>query len=183
MAISACGKKAEMTSASPSVASGSVQKAGLSLPQDRIGVRLGADEFGNPEQVFYNTRTGYRFVPRGMNYIRVSPNGIDHVLFDLASYPGSTPSDRQAEFVATMSVALEGMAKSGYNTVRVFINNGCNLPAYSGAGGTGTGQSESGLDPEYMNNFVAFLSEASTLRLYVIPVVYGAPCTPYYTSY
>ena len=100
--------------------------------EHRIGVRVvdGAGEF-------YDRVTGDRFVPRGVNLIRLS--GGNHSTMDVGRYD----PDRIA---ATFS----DLATAGYNVVRVFLN--------SRPGGMPGGHD--GLSPEYLDNVVDLLERA-----------------------
>lgn len=108
----------------PATPSPAVEPTGSGFGQHRVGVRVvdGAGEF-------YDRLTGERFVPRGVNVIRLA--GGHHSTLDPASY------DR-----ARLDATFAQMAADGYNTARIFINH-----AASGIGGDG-----GGLSPAYMDN-------------------------------
>ncbi len=120
-----------------------------SAPQleHRIGIRLinGAGEF-------YDRITSEKFVPRGMNYIRLAwQNKADgsrifgHSLFDPSQYdPHRVAGD------------LGKLHADGYNTVRVFLS--------PDTMGTQTG----GLSPEYIKNITDFLNSAKADQIYVM---------------
>jgi hypothetical protein len=106
-----------------------------------IGVRV---QDGSGE--FYDRRSGQRFVPRGMNYVRLSGG---HSTFNVGSY-----QPRRAE------TALARMQALGYNTVRVFVAGEC--PA--GCVGDGRG----GISRRYVRNLVDFLRRAERHRIFVL---------------
>jgi hypothetical protein len=98
------------------------------LADHRIGVRE-RDGFGE----LYDRMTGARFVPQGSNYIRLAPQvdtfgrrQVYHSTFIVGEYDA-----------ARAERALARMAASGYNTVRIFLNNtcaqGCSANSYHGA--------------------------------------------------
>ena len=82
-------------------------------PEHHIAIR-GVNGIGE----FYNRETGQKFVPRGMNYIRLGQqtkmdgsSTVGHSLFD----PGKYNSLR-------VSGDLTKMYNDGYNVVRVFLS-------------------------------------------------------------
>ncbi len=116
-------------------------------PDHHIGIRVieGVGEF-------YLRTTGEKFIPRGMNYVRlghqISPGGssiFGHSLFD----PGAFNSQRVIH-------DLSEMQASGYNVVRVFLS--------PDTMGTASG----GFSPDYMGNIVDFLEIAAAHEIYVM---------------
>ncbi len=120
------------------------------VPQHRIGTRTSA---GDAE--FYDTTTGERFVPRGMNYNRfITPYGgaiADDVL--TTSY-----YDR-----ATVADDMAAMQVLGFNTVRILIDT-C-LPA---SGCAGTGPRGRSVNPGYLDNLADFLGLAADHDMVVL---------------
>jgi hypothetical protein len=101
---------------------------------------------------FYNRVTGEKFVPRGMNYIRLGAQTkmdgsatFGHSLFD----PGKYDSAR-------VSSDLQKMHTDGYNVIRVFLS--------PDTMGTDAG----GFSLEYMNNIVDLLRHAEQNQIYVM---------------
>lgn len=118
------------------------------VPEHHIGVRVNGNGVGE----FYNRITGDKFIPRGMNYIRLanqtkmdgSPT-FGHALFD----PGQYNSLK-------VSSDLSKMHADGYNVARVFLS--------PDTMGTSTG----GFSADYMKNVAEFLKYAETNEVYVI---------------
>ncbi len=101
---------------------------------------------------FYDRATGAKFVPRGMNYIRLANQTkadgsvtFGHSVFD----PGRYDQPR-------VGGALEKIHADGYNTVRVFLSPDT------------MGTADGGLSPEYMKNVADFLRLASANAIYVM---------------
>jgi hypothetical protein len=113
----------------------------------RIGIRLinGAGEF-------YDRTTSEKFVPRGMNYIRLAwqtkadgSRTFGHSLFDPSQYDHSRADN-----------ALIKMHADGYNVVRVFLSPDT------------MGTESGGLAPAYMENITDFLNSAKANQMYVM---------------
>lgn len=121
-----------------------------SLAQRWIGVR--ADGGGE----FYDTRTGQRFVPRGMNYNRFLPastlGGLADNVFTTRYYDAAVIDGDLAE-----------MAALGYNAVRVMIDT-CD----PGDGCIAAGPGVDSLDVGYIDNVVDFLRRARDHGLVVM---------------
>ena len=122
--------------------------SGPVVPEHRIGIRI--VENGIAE--FYDRDTGKKFVPRGMNYVRLAnqtkmdgSSTFGHALFD----PGKYNSLK-------VSSDLSKMHTDGYNVVRVFLS--------PDTMGTTTG----GFSADYMKNIVEFLKYAEASEMYVI---------------
>lgn len=122
----------------------------------QIGVRQ-----QNGKGELYNTLTGIKFIPRGNNYIILAnfldPNngcsGPYHSTFNVAVSNGCDTVFYDS-FVA--ETELTRMQQSGYNTVRVFINERL------------IGSPNGGLDKAYLTNVADFLSKAKAHHIYVI---------------
>jgi len=115
--------------------------------QHRIGIRV-IDGTGE----FYDRVTSAKFVPRGMNYIRLAWQTKDdgsrvfgHSLFD----PGQYNSLR-------VSSDLSRMHDDDYNVVRVFLSPDT------------MGTTTNGLSAEYMQDVADFLKYAKTNQVYVM---------------
>lgn len=113
----------------------------------QIGIRV-----TNGIGEFYDRVTGQKFVPRGMNYIRLASQTKDdgsqvfgHSLFD----PGQYNSLR-------VSSDLSKMKNDGYNVVRVFLSPDT------------MGTKTDGLAPNYMKNVADFLKFAKGNQIYVM---------------
>ena len=120
----------------------------LPIPEHHIDIRIVENGVGE----FYNRFTGDKFVPRGMNYVRLAnqtkidgSSTFGHALFD----PGQYNSLK-------VSSDLSKMHNDGYNVVRVFLS--------PDTMGTPTG----GFSADYMKNIVEFLKYAEANEMYVI---------------
>ncbi len=116
-------------------------------PDHHIAVRV-----VNGVGEFYNRKTGQKFIPRGMNYIRLAPqtkmdgsSTFGHSLFD----PGQYNSLR-------ITNDLTKMHNDGYNVVRVFLS-----PDMMGA-------ESGGFSSAYIMNIVEFLKIAKINQIYVM---------------
>jgi hypothetical protein len=101
---------------------------------------------------FYDRVTGQKFIPRGMNYVRLgnqlNPYGettFYHSVFDADKYD----SRRVGE-------ALQQMHDDGYNVVRVFLSQNT------------IGTAHDGLSDAYMKNIADFLRQAKQNQVYVM---------------
>jgi hypothetical protein len=116
-----------------------------------IGVRV-VDGVGE----FYDTRTGDRFVPRGMNYNRFLPasslGGLADNLFTTRHYDP-----------ATVETDMDEMAALGFNTLRVMIET-CD----PGDGCIARGPASAELNLDYIDNVVDFLRRARDHGLVVM---------------
>lgn len=115
--------------------------------EHHIGIRV-MNEAGE----FYDRQTGQKFVPRGMNYIRLASqtkmdgsSTFGHSLFDPGKYDP-----------ARVSQDLQKMHADGYNVVRVFLSPDT------------MGTATSGLSPAYMKNVADFLQQAKQNQIYVM---------------
>lgn len=101
---------------------------------------------------FYHRVTGQKFVPRGMNYIRLAwqtkldgSSTFGHSLFDPGNYD-----------TAKVSADFQKLHADGYNVVRVFLSpDTMGMPV----GGFSTG---------YMNNIIDLLEHAEQNELYIM---------------
>ena len=120
--------------------------------EHQIGVRV-----VNGVGEFFDRVTGAKFVPRGSNYIRLAPQvdtfgrrQVYHSTFIVGEYD---PTRAEA--------ALARMAASGYNVVRVFLNNTC---AQGCSANTRTGE----ISSTYVANVVDFLRRARSHGIFVM---------------
>jgi len=116
-------------------------------PEHRIGIRV---ENGVGE--YYDRVTKKKFIPRGMNYVRIGPqtnpygeSTTYHAVFDPDKY------DAQR-----ISAALQRMHSDGYNVVRVFLSQNT------------IGTKDDGLSEDYMKNVADFLTQAKQNQIYVM---------------
>lgn len=116
-------------------------------PEHHIAVRV-----VNGVGEFFNRETGQKFIPRGMNYVRLGAQtkmdgspAFGHSLFD----PGKYNSLR-------VSSDLAKMHNDGYNVVRVFLS--------PDTMGTISGD----FSQQYIKNIVEFLKFAETNKMYVM---------------
>lgn len=121
----------------------------LSLPTTKhhIGIRV-----SNGVGEFYSRITGNKFVPRGMNYIRLAQQTkldgsttFGHALFDPGKYDTSRVGND-----------LQKMRADGYNVIRVFLSPDT------------MGTASDGLSPAYMKNIVDLLKHAKQNQIYVM---------------
>ena len=120
--------------------------------EHRIGIRL-----RNGLGEFIDRTTGAGFVPRGSNYIRLAPQvdtfgrrQVYHSTFIVGEYDAP-----RAE------AALARMAASGYNVVRVFLNNTC-------AQGCSANMRTGEISSAYVANLVDFLRRARRHGVFVM---------------
>ncbi len=104
---------------------------------------------------FYDTSTGLKFVPRGMNYI-VMGSQQNRAGEQLVSHATFAPGFYNRE---TAGQALVDMHSAGYNTVRVFVET----TTTTSISGTSVGLS----DP-YIDNVADFIGLAAASDMYVI---------------
>ncbi len=139
------------------------EEAAWSPPEHRIQVRV-VDGRGE----FYDRLTGEKFVPRGFNYVKLrevndpvhGPGFYDLVLSTLNFDAAETRRE------------LRQMRGEGYNLVRIMLET-C---AGSGCIGVPGGK----LDPDYLDNLVAFLEIARQEELYVWITSNTLPNVGYY---
>jgi hypothetical protein len=119
----------------------------LSPSEHHIGIRV-----MNGVGEFFDRRDGKKFVPRGMNYVRLAQqtksdgtHTFGHALFD----PGQYDPIRVGE-------DLLKMHSDGYNVIRVFLSPDT------------MGTISGGLSTEYLNNIVDLLKKAEQNQIYVM---------------
>ncbi len=101
---------------------------------------------------FYDRQSGEKFIPRGMNYVRLGPQSAPdgstqtyHSTFDPGKYDGEH-----------VEVALERMHTDGYNVVRVFVSQNT------------IGAADGGLSRPYLQNVADFLGRARNNHVFVM---------------
>lgn len=130
----------------------------------RIGVRV-VDGIGE----FYDRQTGEKFIPRGYNYVRLSPiYGTSGQMWEETLNPGFY-DPKLAE------VALQQMHADGYNVVRVGVD--CCRPA------SNVGSSSGGISTAYMDNIVDFLKKAKANDIFVLLVLHLTPADGGFNQY
>lgn len=117
---------------------------------------------GAPGGYLAYSATGWPFVPRGSNYVRLAEHdGIHpyHATFEPGRYEA-----------AKANLALESMARDGYNAVRVFIDSGSVPDADKGhPHGLGRGaQHNEPLYGPYMDNVAGFVRIATRHKIRVM---------------
>ena len=121
-----------------------------------------------------NAQTGATFVPRGANYVKLQPTGEGgrsyHSTFEPGLYDASAADN-----------ALRGMARDGYNVVRVYIDPGDTDRTKAHGIGRGRGTT-GGVHGPYMDNFSNFVERAAARNIYVIPVMDAFPQNDHYLS-
>lgn len=119
-----------------------------SVPSEHlIGIRI-----VNGVGEFYNRTTGNKFVPRGMNYVRLAQqtkvdgsSTFGHALFDSGKYDSSR-----------VGSDLQKMHADGYNVIRVFLSPDT------------MGTASDGLSSAYMKNIADLLNHAMQNQIYVV---------------
>eukprot|EP01043_Picozoa_sp_COSAG02_P060044 COSAG02_NODE_7767_length_2856_cov_1.846572_2_plen_503_part_00 len=129
-------------------------------------------------QLIWRHAGGAPFIPRGVNFIRLSANigGADgpghpgyHSTFSPKYYPGN-----RTAYIA----ALDDLHSHGYNLLRVFIDPG-GWTRFDGINGN---SSDEPLSQAYLKNLADFISLASARGLYVNPTLDATPLNPHFTS-
>jgi hypothetical protein len=146
------------STATPTVATASVVQPTTTLqsitlgppPVHRIGVRL-VDGVGT----FYDTTTGERFTPRGMNYNRWTTDFGAGIADDVLTVDHYDPDTVATDFAA--------MAAMGFNTVRILIDT-----CHPSSGCSGTGPTGTRVNQGYLDNLADFLRLAGDHRLVVL---------------
>ena len=122
---------------------------------------------------------GAPFVPRGVNYIRLSAN-----------IGGTTPNSSHPGYHSTFSplyyagnrtaqtAALDDLQSRGYNVLRVFIDPG-NWGRFDGINGDNPDEP---LSKAYLRNVADFVAMASARGLYVNPTLDAVPLSPHFTT-
>ncbi len=125
---------------------------------DRIAIRV-VDGVGE----FYNTGTGEKFVPRGVNYVDFQPNplgGYEDRVFATNTYDA-----------ARVREAFRKLASNGYNTARIFVDT-CGaqpecIAKYSGIG----------LNGAYLDNVVEVMQIAGEEGIWLVLTANSLPDT------
>lgn len=122
---------------------------------------------------------GAPFIPRGVNYIRLSAN-----------IGGATPNSSHPGYHSTFSplfyegnktaqtAALDDLQSRGYNVLRVFIDPG-GWTRFDGINGNSPDEP---LSKAYLKNVANFISMASARGLYVTPTLDTVPLNPHFTK-
>jgi hypothetical protein len=126
--------------------------------------RIEVVEVPGGEGYFQVNGTMQRFVPRGVNYIRLTKY---HSTFDTGQYDA-----------IAVEAALGAIEGDGYNVVRVFIDPG----DWTYAGGINGPMDTAGLSGPYLDNVADFLERASAHHLYVIPSLDLFPFNQHYLA-
>ncbi len=133
-------------------------------PVNRIGVRV-LDGVGE----FYDTVTGEKFTPRGVNYVDFYPTergGWEDRSLGTATYDP-----------ARVRAAFEHLAAHGYNTVRFFFDTcGFGPTCIGNPGGAG-------LNPRYLDNLADMLHIAAETGIYLILTANSVPEEGGYWTY
>ncbi len=130
----------------------------------RIGIR---ETDGEAE--FYDRLTGEKFIPRGYNYVRLSPiNGTSGQLWEQTLDPGYYDPGLAEE-------ALRQMHADGYNVVRVTVD--CCRP------GSNIGSRAGGISSAYVDNIADFLDKAKSNQIFVLLVLHLTPADGSYNQY
>lgn len=130
----------------------------------RIGIRLvdGVAEF-------YDRVTGKKFIPRGYNYVRLSPIfGTSGQMWEETLAPGYYDPD-------LLELALRQMHTDGYNVLRVIVD--CCRP------GKNVGDPRGGLSYPYVENIIDVLKRAKAHEIQVILVLHLAAADGGYSQY
>jgi hypothetical protein len=129
-------------------------------------------------QLIWPHAGGSPFVPRGVNYIRLSDN-----------IGGCTPNSSHPGYHSTFSpkfyagnrtaqgAALDDLAARGYNVLRVFIDPG----GWSRFDGI-NGDSGEPLSKAYLQNVADFITMSSARGMYVNPTLDSIPLNPHFTK-
>lgn len=127
-------------------------------PLPRIATRLREGTLGE----FCVKTTGERFFPDGYNYTVLANNW--HATFDTDVYDP-----------AKMEAALAAMEAAGSNCIRVWSwGRATRETSFCGA------QSDRGLNPQYMANYVDFLRRCTAHHIYVVAMVDEYPRNAWY---
>lgn len=119
------------------------------LEVDRIRIRTVEDA-----AEFFNTGTGEKFVPRGVNYVHFLPTEAGF----LADCVMATDQYDQAR----VREDFRHLSEYGYNTVRIFFDICSNGPAGF------TSRDGPGLNPSYLENMVDLMRIAGEEGIYII---------------
>lgn len=140
---------ASTTVAAPSTTAPVTSTTGMAVAEHRIQTRV-VDGVGE----FYDTVTGERFVPRGMNYnrfLRGADGGVRDAVVSTVHYDS-----------ATVDADMAAMSAMGFNVVRIMMET-CGVYADGCIAGR-----DGRLNPDYMDNLVDFLHRAKAHDLFVM---------------
>jgi hypothetical protein len=117
--------------------------------------------------------SGRAFIPRGVNYVRLSPVGsaYHHSTFEPGRYSG-----------AEVEAVLSALQHDGYNTVRVFIDPG-SIPDAQQGHPHGLGRGDQDVAPlygPYMDDVADFVRRADGHGVHVLFAFDGFPQSLYY---
>jgi len=159
--VAACGEQAtpsppatsSAVPSAPAAASATPAATPTPTPPALVPHRIGVRVVDGQGELFDRT-SGARFVPRGMNYIRLAGG---HATLNEGHYDP-----------ARIDAALAEMARRGYNAARIFLG--------TGSGGLpGPGNS---LNPAFLDNAVDVLRRARAHGIYVLYTLDWLPESP-----
>ena len=149
-------------------------------PPPRIGTCTGGScPSGSANaQLIWPHAGGAPFIPRGVNFIRLSANiggadGPSHPGYHSTFSPQFYAGNRTA-YIA----ALDALQQHGYNVLRVFIDPG-GWTRFDGINGDSADQP---LSQPYLRNVADFVTLASARGLYVNPTLDATPLNPHFTK-
>jgi hypothetical protein len=118
---------------------------------------------------FYDRLTGEKFIPRGYNYVRLSPiYGTSGQMWEETLAPGMYDPDLAEQ-------ALREMHADGYNVVRVVVD--CCRPRKN------IGNFGGGISQAYVTNIIDFLKKAKASEIQVLLVLHLAAGDGGYSNY
>lgn len=123
---------------------------------NRIGIRT-VDGIAE----FYDTVSGEKFIPRGVNYVDFYPT--EHVGYEDRLMATNVYDPERVR------TAFRHLSEHGYNTVRIFFDN-CGSGPYCFGEQNGTG-----LNPGYLDNMVDLMRIAGEEGIYIIFTANTAP--------
>ncbi|MGZ0655463.1 family 16 glycoside hydrolase [Coraliomargarita sp. W4R72] len=133
----------------------------------------------NGRSAFYDSVTNEPFIPLGISHT----NGPDLPAYDFAKHSLFT----EAHYVKSeWESVLNDLERFGYNTIRVFHSRDSGTD--NGHGGVfpvgfgGDQYNASGIDSDYMENFIEFVRLAGDRGIYVVHVINNFPYTSYYNN-
>jgi hypothetical protein len=153
--ITACNLP-PITATSPITPTNTPENLRTPITVNRIGIRTvdGVAEF-------YDTVTGEKFIPRGVNYVDFYPT--EHVGYEDRVMATNVYDPERVR------TAFRNLSEHGYNTVRIFFDN-CGSGPYCLGKHNGTG-----LNPGYLDNMVDLMYIAGEEGIYIIFTANTAP--------
>jgi hypothetical protein len=136
----------------------------ISAVVNRIGIRK-----INEVAEFYDTVTGEKFIPRGVNYVDFKEFIPGQLWEDYIFGAGTWQPEK-------VRAAFRRLADGGYNTVRIFFDH-----CYSGPSCIGS-QEMPGLNPVFLDNMVSVMQMAAEENIYLILTANGVPADGGYWS-